>query len=409
MYRVLIVDDEPMICEGLSALIGNERDELIEICTACDGETALELISYKEPQILITDIRMPKMNGIELLKNIRQRQLETKVIVLSGYDDFEYVRAMAVLGIENYLLKPVDEDELKATFQNIIHKINKENESKTKAQLNIHLIKENIINRWIYGSIGEKELIERAEFLDIDLEADYYQPCILKLLGKEWKKEIGLKERIYESCAQIFDKFSSCYYSRNHDGDMIAVFYREEGEEKQMYSILNDCIEEVKQELQMKLYLILGEETKSYRGLGESFQEAISRGAYIDMIPEEGEESKKKVNEAASSPFSLHLANYVLDNYELDLSLKTLAVHFKGNAAYIGQIFKRDIGKSFSDYLKDVRIERAKELLSRGSDSAKDISKKIGFQNTTYFCSVFKKETGLSPAEYKKSVSDYKK
>ena len=92
----------------------------------------------------------------------------------------------------------------------------------------------------------------------------------------------------------------------------------------------------------------------------------------------------------------------MLEHYAEDLSLKSLAQHFRGNAAYIGQIFKRDIGRSFSGYLKEIRIEKAKELLKKGNSSAKEISAKVGFQNTTYFCAVFKKETGVSPAEYKK-------
>ena len=114
---------------------------------------------------------------------MREREWGTKVIVLSGYNDFEYVRSMAVLGIENYLLKPVNEEELYATVSATLKKLDNEQALQMKEQLNADLIRENIINRWLYGSIGENELIERAEFLDFTLEAASYQPCIIRLLG----------------------------------------------------------------------------------------------------------------------------------------------------------------------------------------------------------------------------------
>ena len=162
-------------------------------------------------------------------------------------------------------------------------------------------------------------------------------------------------------------------------------------------------METVKIELPVSPYVLLGSCVENYWEVSASFREAIRGGIHLDSIAAGEAAAAKKEEYNASSPFSLRLAQYVLEHYDQDLSLKTLAVHFKGNAAYIGQIFKRDMHKSFSDYLKDVRMEKAKELLENSSLSAKDIAVKVGFQNVTYFSTVFKKETGLSPAEYKRA------
>lgn len=403
MYGILIVDDEPMICEGLKAFADRWDYPFETVLTARNGEEALAVIAKESPQILITDIRMPKMDGVELLQRIRELKMDIHVIVLSGYDDFEYVRAMAVLGIENYLLKPVSHEELGQTLKILIKHLDQERNLKMKAQLDINLIRENIINRWMYGSIGENELQERADFLELDLEAASYQPCILRLLGKDMKREIELKNQIHRICVSILSERCVCYYSRNYDGDTIVVFCRNEEEKDQLPIIqaINQCVEMVLNELQVKLYVLLGSPAEDYWKVADSFAKAVAGGIYLDKIPNEsaGDEPEESSN---SSPFSLRLANYVLEHYEEDLSLKSLAQHFRGNAAYIGQIFKRDIGRSFSDYLKEIRIEKAKELLKKGNSSAKEISAKVGFQNTTYFCAVFKKETGVSPAEYKK-------
>ena len=192
MYRLLIVDDEPMIVEGLKAYILTADYPFSAVDTASNGREALEQMEKQPPDMLITDIRMPQLDGIGLLSAVREREWGTKVIVLSGYNDFEYVRSMAVLGIENYLLKPVNEEELYATVSATLKKLDNEQALQMKEQLNADLIRENIINRWLYGSIGENELIERAEFLDFTLEAASYQPCIIRLLGTNEDKDPAL-------------------------------------------------------------------------------------------------------------------------------------------------------------------------------------------------------------------------
>jgi len=102
MYKLLIVDDELMIREGLEFCVRKKwKEEIIKVHTAKDGEEAWEMAEKETPDLLITDIRMPRMSGIELLRKIRDKKMQVKAIALSGYDDFEYVRDMALLGIEN--------------------------------------------------------------------------------------------------------------------------------------------------------------------------------------------------------------------------------------------------------------------------------------------------------------------
>ena len=402
MFKLLIVDDEPMILEGLSAYVTRHWEREAEwVLSACSGEKAWQMIEDgKEPDILITDIRMPHGDGISLLRRIREQGLKVKTIVLSGYSDFEYVRDMALLGIENYLLKPVNEEELCSAMNNTLEKIEKEQKLQLQAQLNAGLIRENIINRWIYGAIGENELIERAEFLGLDMEADGYRPCYLRLLGTEAERNAPLLDRIYEICKGILDACPDCYFSRNYSGDVIAVFCGEEGGTGKMAEVLNGCLDAIRDQTGQKAYVLLGDCVQDYWKVAESFRSAITNGVHIDRIG--GMEEKTEAEESNTSPFSLRLAQYVLEHYQEDLSLKSLAAHFRGNAAYIGQVFKRDMDKSFSEYLKDVRMEKAKEFLVRSDISAREVAARVGFSNATYFCTVFKKETGLSPDRYRK-------
>ena len=400
MFKLLIVDDEPMICEGLAAYAQRFWKNSLEwVHTAPDGETAWKSIQENAPDLLITDIRMPHGSGIELLERIRGQELDIKAIVLSGYSDFEYVRDMARLGIENYLLKPVNEEELVSTVNNTLQKIEKEHGMRMQARLNEDLIRENIINRWLYGAIGENELVDRAEFLGLDLEAEEYLPCCIRLLGTEEERGTQLLFQIYTICRELL-KAEECYFSRNYNGDVIAVFCAPRGEAPgRAASALNRCLDQIRAQTGQKAYVLLGNSVPDYWKVSESFRNAIANGVHIDRIRTAEEKEDEDGN---ASPFSLRLAQYVLEHYREELSLKSLAQHFHGNAAYIGQVFRRDMHKSFSDYLRDVRLEKAKELLVSGNASAKEIGERVGFSNTTYFSTVFKKETGLSPDRYRK-------
>lgn len=402
MFKLLIVDDEPLIREGLDFCIRKRwEEEALQIYAAKDGEEAWEIIGKEHPDVLITDIRMTRMGGIELLGKIREEKMNVKAIALSGYDDFEYVRDMALLGIENYLLKPVNEEELISTIDSTLGKIVREKELKLKDELDANLIRENIINRWMYGSIGEKELIERSGFLGLDLEGEDYLPCAIRLLQTREERDAEVLQRMYELCRDILKECRECYFSRNHNGDVIAVFGGQDVEGKTA-QFINSCMESIYRETGQKAYALLGSRVENYWDVAESFRYAITNGVHIDHVKVKAEEGMKE--DEVTSPFSLLLAQYIMEHYQEDLSLKSLAVHFKGNAAYIGQVFKRDMHKSFSDYLKDVRIEKAKELLLKSEHSTKDIARRVGFANTTYFCTVFKNETGLSPDRYRKEV-----
>jgi two-component system, response regulator YesN len=112
MKKILIVDDEKFIRNGISAIISNNFPELFQIELAKNGQEALEIMKKIEFDLVITDINMPFMNGIDFIKEISQIFGELNVIVISGYDEFEYARKCMKYGVKNYLLKPINDKEL---------------------------------------------------------------------------------------------------------------------------------------------------------------------------------------------------------------------------------------------------------------------------------------------------------
>lgn len=125
--KVMLVEDEALILQGLQAILDWEKLGLTVIHTAINGEEALKCWDREPVDIVVTDIEMPRMGGLELLKQIREKDARVRFIILTGYDEFEYARLAIRLEVENYILKPIDEEELeKALLEAVEHLLAKD-------------------------------------------------------------------------------------------------------------------------------------------------------------------------------------------------------------------------------------------------------------------------------------------
>lgn len=181
MYNVWIVDDEPFILEGLAAVVDWPSMQMTIAGQAENGMDALAHIDEQKAQvdILITDIAMPEMNGLDLIRTLKSRNPELRSIILSGYDDFDYVKEGMRLGIENYLLKPVNLEELNQTLTTTVEKLNR-SRMEALSQDQIDMLKDNILYRWMTGRIGKEQWSIRSDFLQLRLSEPYAAVAIVK-------------------------------------------------------------------------------------------------------------------------------------------------------------------------------------------------------------------------------------
>lgn len=182
MYRLLIVDDEKNIREGLTTFIDYAQYGVEFACSAADGNEALEIISQGSIDIIITDIRMPGMDGITLMKTIAAKYPDIKCIVLSGYDDFSYVREAMQCGAFTYLLKPVKRQELTEAVKGAALQIEREAANKRFRGESLRLMKINVLNRLLMNDISPVELEDKMNLMDIPVHFDgKYRVAIVKL------------------------------------------------------------------------------------------------------------------------------------------------------------------------------------------------------------------------------------
>lgn len=189
MLKVFLVEDEMVIRNGVKNNIPWEKEGFLFAGEAGDGELAYSLIRKTRPDILITDIRMPFMDGLELTSLVRKELPETKIIILSGYSEFDYAKQAINLGVANYLLKPISSEKLLEAVKQAAESLREERERlalveqyRQENQEIISLEKKHLFYSIVAGAASTRELLEKGRELGMDLTAEFYTVLLLKLM-----------------------------------------------------------------------------------------------------------------------------------------------------------------------------------------------------------------------------------
>lgn len=280
MYKVLIVDDEEAIREGLAYVLDWEEYNAAIVGAASNGKEALELLRIYKPHILITDIRMPVMDGLDLMKEIHKEHLSTRVIVLSGYDEFTYVREAMKYGAENYLLKPVDREELSNSIKEIVNELDNDQNTLLNEREGIQVLRHNTLSRIVRNDISVKEYGEKAEFLGIDLDCESLQVAVIELgfayhAAESNPESRWMKFASLNICEEIVrDKSNGIVFM--DPSDHIVILFRHAGNQNEVRNLLEECMEHISRIIRTHCFSAVGGEVASHRELGISYRQAVS-------------------------------------------------------------------------------------------------------------------------------------
>ncbi len=509
MYQMMIIDDEPIVRSGLKELLSWE--ELgFEICAeGQDGKDGLQKVLEFQPDVVLVDLKMPGLSGIELIREAKKQGFEGTFIILTGYSDFEFAKTAVSLGVRAYLLKPIDEDELLDNIKEVLRELESaknleayygKNELKAKQEvlrrLLLYLDDKEILRKEIrpYGvdfrydtfcvAVLDGNTLGFASEPNTEMREEKIE-CLLHsmertervpieddkwaLIGKGYesaefeKKLISANEKLnillgtsffitighnvtnwedlhfsYESACLLLD-----YRFLYGDSDVVTLRLLEEsGKNERNLSVeqlmqlieLGD-VEGLKlliDDLPLRFRKLLQKEAeikirmvrvvtqiqnlilRRYNGKDAEFPD-------IDLLTEQinNADTLGKLQEylytyclgisnvigASSSDTIIKRMNaYMENNYDKDLKLEAIAKMFNYNSAYLGKIFKREMGESFNNVLDHIRIENAKRLLNDTDLKVYQVSERVGFSNIDYFYAKFKRYVGVSPKEFKKQV-----
>ena len=210
--KVFLVEDEVVIRNGIKNCIDWEKEGFEFVGEASDGELAYPQILKTKPDVLITDIKMPFMDGIELSKLVKEKLPDIRIVIVSGYDEFEYAREAILLGATDYLLKPVSAEKLVETINKIREKEEKKQKEKQLMEKYMYEMRENVqyeklrfFNRLVTEQMSMSEVLDIASELNIEISAGAYNFLLLKLIEKNEEQEsLEFKNDIYKILEEYF-------------------------------------------------------------------------------------------------------------------------------------------------------------------------------------------------------------
>ncbi len=458
MYKVLLADDEPHALASLQASIPWGFLDLEVAALANNGLEVLDVLDRQEIDMIITDIQMPGMDGLELCRQAQEKHPHIPIILTSGHADFSYAQSAIEYGVLGYCLKPIDSSALCANIKKACLKIDRRRQKKQNPSL-----------AQAFGEEDEPALARALEEAGLQL-ASYH--LALSIGGGDLGDSLGakatlplgrgrflyflqdgksLEERLDRLAPEAFGGLAHSpaperladlepsieqlqlaaygYWMGQgkvfaspfswQDGAWMAeaapLFQR--GDETAIGAFLSH----IPHAISIKCAMWAGNNLPGLLSAAEgedgqeepyfySFEQLTHKYASFDQMRIELQK-RLQAGQATSMPSKesgfgsgnsnfLKIVQYIGQHYTKDISLISVADALSLNPSYVSQLFKKESGITYTKYLSALRIDKAKELLLNTNLSLAQISEAVGFNDYFYFLKIFKKATGISPGKY---------
>ncbi|MDD2534033.1 MAG: response regulator [Eubacteriales bacterium] len=402
-FKVLIADDERVIREGMAALIDWDKLGFEVCCKATNGIEALAMIEEHRPNLLLVDIQMPLLNGLQLIEKAREAQPDLLFIIISGHDEFDFARKAINLGVRDYLLKPVKETLLYDSINKIRNELllkarqqSQYNFAMSQLQKNMTVLRDQFLQQLIIGQFVQEEVDEMLAFHE--LQHGFTHFCLLRIdrttsgfsMTGEWDRHLlrFAMQNIFE------EKLSEC-------GNMICTA----DNQSNLFALLRIDRQDQWQNLSTVLMKVfretLGIEIRLDKAcFGEDW--TLITDYYQEWVNEQIR-PLNRLTERAVAYLELHFG-------DPELSFRRLCEALFVSSSYLSKIFKQDTGETFVDYLTKIRIQKALQLLANPALRMYEVANMTGYKSQHYFSAAFKRILGVTPSEYRarssKSVLD---
>ena len=503
MYKVLVADDETPIRDWLEICVNSTGCGCEVVAKASNGQAALEQYEKEHPDIIITDIRMPFMDGMDLISKIRERNSQIPVVILTSYTDFSYARQALQQGVTEYILKTeVTVERMKEILTQVIIKLEKkthknEGEYYQQERRRGHFLKRCIsesneqIKEEIATELRQLEIplsevnmaavvfcdldgtiINEEQFPDIRIAAvlsvfSHTALMLCNIIGQT--SQIRQREILYQAAANIMERtgasvgisnvysgfsifpfmikeaygrFTQRFYDKRRMVHELEQFYGDsdtviklreyqqafetsvkEGNYEKSRDQLLDIIKFMSIKKLSDIQLIRNTCTNMLKFFYYSYAPEVGKKlAHMEHIMAQIETSetmyeieqfidqnicqiqeaydKSRVQYSGSIQRAI---DFLQENYSRELTLPIVAAHTGFSPDYFSRIFKEETGTNFSTYLTRLRLKKALELLMTTNMKVYEVSSEVGYTNMSYFSTVFKKEYGVNPFDFKNS------
>lgn len=363
MFKVMIVDDIEIMRRSIKRLkLWGEASGFFITDEAKDGIEALSKLETNPVDLVITDIRMPRMDGIELIRRIGEKGIATCSVILSDYTEFNYARQGFAYGAFDYLGKPVEPSELVKLLERV----------------QAHLIKKR----------QEEAAIRKLEEIAADKTESFYPKADVMELSELLKEG---DTQVVQKAAILAETVASAV---SYDSAKTAFIMK-----KAVNEVLSDLIINHQWiENFIDVNLIKNYDFAKYDSCSDLSIE------FSDCIDNIVSTLNKFTGGYTENDLIKKVCRFVLTNTDTDISVKIISDSLFINRNYLSEVFKHKFGISLVEYLTMVKMERAKRLLSDSGMRNYEIANKLGFKDIEYFSKVFKKYTGITPTEFRNGL-----
>lgn len=455
-YRVLLVDDEEEIRAGISRKIDWDSLGFTLAGEADNGEEALELAELVRPDVVLTDIKMPFMDGLELCRRLKRVLPAAKTVVFSGFDDFEYARQAVGMGVSEYIMKPINAQEMSGVLLRLKDQLDQQQAEQRDELLLLSVqgfltkyASLDCVVRTVLYNDSVALLAQTDQTYTLLEELERLRALALNYLGLELTVGVGL------SCATLGELRQSTEGARSaldyrvlmgggrvlYIGDIepgtSAELSLDEDDQRELANAVKLGTAEQVEELVCSLIerlrkhrmdlaqcsLFLLELTTALIRLaraGDVELEAVFGPGFTGVMPISQFRSLDELEHwcvdrclnlrellgrqrSDSAWRTVERAKHYIGQHYADseLSVESVCTHLHLSPAYFSTLFKREEGMSFIAYVTNVRMERAAHLLLESDDKTYLIAEKTGYTDPNYFSYVFKRRFGISPSKYR--------
>lgn len=404
-YKVIVVDDEKTTRDIISGYILKKQMGFEIVGSFDDAESAFEYVKKHHVDVVITDIKMPNVSGLELIKRISEIIPDIHFIILSGYSNFEYAQCAIEYKVEKYILKPVNIEELFKTLESVKEKLDSKYEHFYVEKRYMEKM-EQFFSDLMMGVFKNEDTM-KEEFLRLRIPVDYEKSqgyvFVIRINNVEeyilnnWKYA---RESLFVAFSNVFKRsFNSkqVYVITNEKNDFVFFCFTKEKFEE---------VPDMKVQFAEILSLEISVSNMAYFEKLTDIPNITSKNGEIDNLF--GIDMKKfieKFHISDDDEVIKKAVEYLDKNYFEDITRSEVAKVVCLDSAYFSKYFKRKTGVNFYDYFLYVRITKAIELMKNGYNISQ-ISNMVGYSNIRYFEQKFKKFTSYSPKEYKKKYID---
>lgn len=443
MYRILIADDEALEREGLEWMIRRMLPDTFRVIHAENGRKAIELAEEHRPHIVLMDVNMPGIQGLAALREIKERLPDAKLVVVTAYDYFAYAQEALSLGVREYIVKPARREQVIRILRQLVEELKREQRKRTeelglrdKVSQLLPLVENELALMFMADQVLDAGAGQLSEWLDFPLD----QGCAMVIAFPKLAY-MRDKKKIYDLIRSFVKaQGEPCIVSSLINYHM-AIFFRKkpETEDTTWKETIKLCGEKLceltERQLEFAVSVGIGSVRKEAEGLRTSYFEAVFASAYFERggqicffdelkdahagsFHEPGAQTGSEAAIQQSYVISAlqHIREererqtltvldkakgYIRERFTVELSLEEVADFVHLNPHYFSKIFKQQVGETFIDFVTNLRIGKAKELMTLTDKSLKEVCFEVGYKDPNYFSRVFKKVTGVTPTEYR--------